>query len=308
MAELKPAQPKTLTQRLMEVLFGDQSISDYNIRRIKEAEDFARQQEEFKAAGGGLGAPIPGANPEVPTPGDAIVGALMGLGGAGIPPEIARSGQITRPNTAEGRVYHGTFTRRPLRKRPGIHVGTLSQATDRITDPLTGKPGNRSHIFPMEFTPEKTAKIQDLGSGNMFPGNLVQALKKAGYLSRNEIADQPRMSSIYRALRKKGYDAIEYKNRFEGPGTSYQVLDIRKLEPAFGKTEDMNIGIPKKIPKGRRKELARARTIRDLESELSILYEKIMKAYDSGLRPDKNIQTRYDEIRKKISDIRSSGK
>lgn len=147
MAELKPAQPSTLTQKLMEVLFGDQSISDYNIRRIKEAEDFAKQQEGFKAAGGGLGAPIPGANPEVPTPGDAIVGALMSMGGAGIPTGISRAGETPTIKSPGGRIrpdskYHGPLSDRvkgKLYRETGISglVEDMMGPVSRVFAPQT---------------------------------------------------------------------------------------------------------------------------------------------------------------------------
>jgi len=121
-----------------------------------------------------------------------------------------------------------------------LHVGTLAQATKRITDPLTGKAGLKSNIHPLEFRPKKTAKIPDLGNAMDFIGNKALALKGSGYITESEynrIVSSERSGSarslLYRILRKKGYDAIEYENKFEGKGTSFEVIDISKLGSPF---------------------------------------------------------------------------
>jgi hypothetical protein len=206
----------------------------------REAERQAYQ--EAVQSGDILGAPIPGANPEVSTLADAMIGVLMG-GGALSGMGLTFGGNVNK-NAPSGRVYHGTRSKKPLRNRPFIHVGTGGQASDR----LSGTGRNRNQRIEMfEFNPKKTARIPDLGGGMDFVGNLVRALRRGGYITKAEeskVMERGSRAMLSRILRKKGYDAIEYKNKAEGPGTSYSVIDISKLEPPKHFPEqDLNLGV-----------------------------------------------------------------
>jgi hypothetical protein len=147
------------------------------------------------------------------------------------------------------------------------------------------------HSF--EFNPKKTAKIKDLGGGMDFVVNKARALKKAGYLTKAEYEEvvHPKVGAgiakLYRILRKKGYDAIEYKNKVEGKGTSYEVLDISKLDTEFGKTTDMNLGNLPLKPDPRLRENAkhiakqrgRLKSMEEVERELR--HERVQSALKS---------------------------
>lgn len=76
---LSPA-PKGLEERILELFGGPSNAAEW--MQNKDLEAMERRNEmraELEAAGGGplLDRPIPGANPEVPTVGDALLGALM---------------------------------------------------------------------------------------------------------------------------------------------------------------------------------------------------------------------------------------
>jgi hypothetical protein len=226
--------------RLAELLgFDDEAQSAHAIRQIQDHEEFLRQMEDFRGAENVLDAPIPGAHPEVPTFADAVMGVLAAAGGV---PLGSMAGGMPRGLTAPGRVYHGTHSEKPLRNRPGLHVGTAEQANTRASIP--NRPGGRVEMF--EFTPRKTAKMEDILHQKAFIGNKLEALRP--YLSAAEIervrtSGHPR-ALLNRILRKKGYDAIEYANEFEGPGTSYEVLNLRQLMPPrrFLPEQDLNVG------------------------------------------------------------------
>jgi hypothetical protein len=74
-----------MEEKLLELLYGDEGL-DYEAKKKLALAEQARGEAPVT----GLDSPIPGANPEVPTGADALVGALMSMGG--IPPEIARGG------------------------------------------------------------------------------------------------------------------------------------------------------------------------------------------------------------------------
>ena len=107
---ISPHTP-SLQEKLLQMIFGDEAMSRYAIRRINDKEEFQSAQNRFSEAGGGLDAPIPGGNPEVSTPRDALVGAMIGLGGAGIPPSISRAGQTTpvKPPASPRRSRQGSI-------------------------------------------------------------------------------------------------------------------------------------------------------------------------------------------------------
>jgi hypothetical protein len=140
-------------------------------------------------------------------------------GGAGAIPGV---GQRAQTSSAPARVFHGTRSPKPLRNRPGLHVGTRQQA---------GVRGRGGRVEEFEFNPAKTAKMRDILHAKEFIVNKMEELRP--YLTNAEFervrfSDHPR-ALLNRILRKKGFDAIEYENRFEGPGTSYEVLNLSKL-------------------------------------------------------------------------------
>lgn len=240
---LRPAQRPSFSERLMEMLSqaftgGPEAANDYYLRQAKDAEGFANEQDATKGAIGEmnpLDVPIAGANPEVPTLKDAMAGIIMGAGGL---PLGSMAGGQTKDLSAPGRVYHGTRSEKPLRNRPGIHVGTGEQANTRAV--MGSRPG-RVEMF--DFEPRKTAKMEDILHQKEFIGNKLEALSQ--FLSPAEresvyTSGHPR-AKLNRLLRKKGYDAIEYENLFEGPGTSYEVLNLGRLKPPKP-TKDLNIG------------------------------------------------------------------
>jgi hypothetical protein len=196
---------------------------------------------------------IPGANPEVQTPMDAIVGMLVaGAGPAKALGQTAGGGM--RPQKAPaGRVYHGTRSNEPLNmEKPGLHVGTREASLDRVMG-LMGNIRRGKTLAPrtemFDFSPKKTAKIADLGAAMTGPTQAKgRALMKAGYITKAEhkklFLDKSNTNNeeLYSILRKKGYDAIEYTNRGEGPGgKSYEVLNMDLLkDPIHG--QDPNLG------------------------------------------------------------------
>lgn len=107
---LSPA-PKSLEERILELFGGPSNAAEW--MQNKDLEAMERRNEmraELEAAGGGplLDRPIPGANPEVPTVSDALLGSLMAAAPmAGLVGRTAGGGNA--PARAPGSRTHGDY-------------------------------------------------------------------------------------------------------------------------------------------------------------------------------------------------------
>lgn len=156
------------------------------------------------------------------------------------------------------KVYHGTFYRHPggcpapsKRAGPfGLHFGTMRSAKERLEHVAHAYPGgSKAFIYEAVIRPtQMLSGVMDPGLWNS-PRDVAYVLLReiggaAGYASpewnyidlfgRNyasfgSFRDKGyarQLRFIFDTIRRLGYDAISYKNRFEDKGkTSYVVLD-----------------------------------------------------------------------------------
>jgi GNAT superfamily N-acetyltransferase len=156
-----------------------------------------------------------------------------------------------RRNPPKARVvYHGSFFKHPggcptarTQAGPfGLHFGTLKSAVDRLEhikkkDPSKGD----SYIYKAVISPKKTlAGVQDAGLWNSARDVAYVLTKKLGSSDRDESVfglrwydlpfDGPKeeraLAKMFKELRRRGYDAISYRNSYEDKGkVSYIILD-----------------------------------------------------------------------------------
>ena len=95
--EAAPQPELNIGEKLLQLFGGSQALNDYMDREAKRRLGFAAQP----AVTDPMNSPIPGANPEAPTGHDALIGALLAIGGAGLPQGVSRAGapQLSRPGS-----------------------------------------------------------------------------------------------------------------------------------------------------------------------------------------------------------------
>jgi len=151
--KISPARPMTLEERLMELLYGNEGLDYENQKKLRLSE-----QHRAQAPVTGLNSPIPGANPEVPTGADALVGALMSMGG--VPPAVARSGSP--------RIQRPAAMRRPGDDRLLPEGGKIGDSLDRFPT-VTDKEWVPMARKPAMTVPERKKAIEVLDNDFVAP-------------------------------------------------------------------------------------------------------------------------------------------
>lgn len=161
--------------------------------------------------------------------GGLLMPALRGLGfGAKLAAPVLQdtSGAL---KISPIRAYHGTLSPEDIGNNfhPGTHFGTAEAANARIRNLLGETPPEvlemenpAPAVFPVDIHSNKQLTIPDPDN---FGQDLASYLLKNGLITKNEL---DKSGSAINALRKKGYDLLNYINDMEDPGsTSYITLD-----------------------------------------------------------------------------------
>ena len=157
----------------------------------------------------------------------------------------------------EGRpkaMYHGTdaeeeFTRFEVTEDVGFHFGPPKTASARLAQI---EPSDHARIIPVYLSIKNPLRLPDLMTWG--PGEAVLALGNAGVLSKRrtrELLDEGYFDEVdfRRALERKGYDGVVYRNSTEGGGDSYIALRPVQVRFAIGhratfESKDPGIGCP----------------------------------------------------------------
>ena len=156
MAELSSA-PKSLEQRLMELIFGEERANEYldyaAKERLARLAELERQQSEFDSRPG-LTAQIPGASPEASTGLDAITGMALSAGATGAAKPVSlkppsgqivtdRAGNVLEPVSSDvtpemaERLFGPALKYRPGLREPGIPTDSVGNVTGPVSSDLS---------------------------------------------------------------------------------------------------------------------------------------------------------------------------
>jgi len=207
-AKLWPAQ-SPLLERLMQLLYGNEGL-DYMAK--KQLAEGPRESQPFS-----MSAELPGANPEAPTPGDAMVGLAMS--GGGVPGGISRASapQIEQRAMSE---------RRPPRRLPGEF--SLDDFNSIVRTGLRGS--KAAHDSALRRLPKPTSDpgLPTPGGGGIASPDLIAALMEATKATPEVAAPTRRPNLVNNASAESGSGAsAEALSRTSGMATRGQKFMIR---------------------------------------------------------------------------------
>jgi ADP-Ribosyltransferase in polyvalent proteins len=143
--------------------------------------------------------------------------------------------EVGRPKV----MYHGTdaeeeFTRFEFTEDVGFHFGPPETANARLTQIGASE---HARIIPVFLSIKNPLRLPDLMTWG--PGEVILALGEAGVLSERrtrELLDEGYFDELdfRRALERKRYDGVVYRNSTEGGGDSYIALRPEQIRFAIG--------------------------------------------------------------------------
>jgi hypothetical protein len=128
------------------------------------------------------------------------------------------------PGGPTTRLYHGTtnselraFNPKHSGEELGPHLGTADQANRRIGGEFAVRdnPYQTPSIVPLNARFKNPLELDDPFLWSANNPAMHKALEKAGF-TKAEISNLKSPSDIKRLLTSKGYDAIKYRNKYEG--------------------------------------------------------------------------------------------
>ena len=221
--------------RLLKSSFDPSSASDAQWAQMA--------RDSFDVAGvapmGGLAASAAGMVPE-----GALTSNSVGRAASHLPMDEASRMARAREMGFNVDAYHGTRAPDFASFHPGSHFGSVEAANKRLSDlselgdaslPWGMPRGDeaREAVYPVKLRAQKVIDLDDMGEWT--DADIAPQLYRKGLIGDDELnAAINGDLDTFDWLKSQGYDAVRYRNDFEGAGSpSYMVLDPKNIRSKF---------------------------------------------------------------------------